>query len=95
MNVTLLKNNCQKRFKALHFSVGSENNQLMMMMLTKLANLMIDNLDLQIQQKGQKYRRKLNKQNGMTAQRNVSQKCICYPDKITSRQPSAAYSNIS
>ena len=55
MNVTLLKNNCQKRFKALHFSVGSENNQLMMMMmmLTKLANLMIDNLDLQIQQKGQ------------------------------------------
>ena len=36
----------------MHFSVGSENNQLMMMMmLTKLANLMIDNLDLQIQQK--------------------------------------------
>ena len=57
---------------------------------------MIDNLDLQIQQKGQKYRRKLKKQNGMTAQRNVSQKCICYnPDKITSRQPSAAYSDIS
>ena len=53
MNLTLLKNNCQNRFKALHFSVGSENNQLMMMMLTKLANLMIDNLDLQIQQKGQ------------------------------------------
>ena len=54
MNNTPQKNNCQKRFKALHFSVGSENNQLMMMMmLTKLANLMIDNLDLQIQQKGQ------------------------------------------